>query len=230
MARAFGKVGCMYGEQHPARVALREARETTIEQLSESFAKDELSLDEFEARVDRAYAAVDCAEVRALVSDLTLVEVAQRSVVATSPAATATETARSATSKAIQLHPSKQLYCGLAIFGNIERRGQWVLAPESQALAVFGNVELDLREAVIPDGVSELHVKAIFGNVEIIVPPTVSVESHGVGIFGNFDSLERMPVEPDGGRVLRIMGKSIFGNVEVSTLPPRATRRLLPAK
>ncbi|GEM_PF-2927616 len=41
----------MDGEQHPTRIAWRQARESTIEQLSEGFARDELSLDEFDKRV-----------------------------------------------------------------------------------------------------------------------------------------------------------------------------------
>ena len=64
----------MYGEQHPSRVMLREARETTIEQLSESFARDELSLEEFEERLDRAYAAANLEEVQSLVSDLSVAQ------------------------------------------------------------------------------------------------------------------------------------------------------------
>jgi hypothetical protein len=105
----------------------------------------------------------------------------------------------------------------LAIFGNIERRGPFALAPSSKAVAILGNVEIDLRDAVIGEGVTELEVRAVFGNVEIIVPPTLAVDAHGVGIFGNFEAVERVPRERGDSPVLRITGKAIFGNVEVST-------------
>ncbi len=242
----------MYGEQHPSRVALREARETTIDQLSESFARDELSLDEFEQRVDRAYAAANPEEVQALVSDLRVRP--QRVEAMSNAQAVAPETAIVPMLARGKLGRKIDRRLGLAIFGNVERRGRFTLAADSEALAVFGNVELDLREAIIPEGVTELHVRAIFGNVEIIVPPTISVDCHGFGIFGNFEGLQRVPAADDGTPVLRITGKAIFGNVEISTrvrgplgrvmsvaksgfkdpessaLPPLTPRRLPPGK
>jgi len=208
----------MYGDQHPSRVLLREARETTIDQLSESFARDELSLEEFELRLDRAYAASACEEIQALVSDLSAakprarieVEAPQAQSEALDPSVLAAPANRSIA------HPG-QPRAAFAIFGSVERRGRWVLAPKSEALVVFGNAELDLREAIIQAGTTELEVKAIFGNVEIIVPPTICVECHGASIFGNFEGLERMPQQPDGTPTLRISGKAIFGNVEIRT-------------
>ena len=199
----------MYGEQHPSRVALRDARETTIEQLSDSFARDELSLDEFEQRVDQAYAAASCEQVEALVSDLAPWPKKQRVETESNAAAVVPKSEIVAVPAPWQLSKKREHQAGLAIFGNVERRGHWTLTPDSSALAVFGNIELDLREAVIADGVTELQVQAIFGNVEIIVPPTISVESHGHGIFGNFEGLQRVPAEADGTPVLRVTGKAI---------------------
>lgn len=191
----------MHGEEHPARVQLREARDETIEQLSQGFARDELSLDEFEERVNRAFAATDDHEVRSLVSDLSVPLV---QVSSTKP--------KSETITVVNTQPTL-----LAVFGNIERRGPFALMPSSKAVAIFGNVEIDLRDAVIDEGVTELEVHAVFGNVEIIVPPTLAVEAHGIGIFGNFEAFERMPREPGNSPVLRVTGKAVFGNVEVST-------------
>jgi len=204
----------MYGEQHPSRVALREAREATIEQLSESFARDELSLEEFESRLDRAYASVHQDEVRLLVSDLTVAATAPRVETTVESGVTvdiAPRAARHTLSRAIEPQAA------LAIFGNVERRGRWALAPKSRALAVFGNAVLDLRTAILEHEVTEIDVKAVFGNVEIIVPPTLCVECHGASIFGNFEALERVPTEPDGSPTLRVTGKAVFGNVEIRT-------------
>ncbi len=208
----------MYGEQHPSRVMLREARETTIEQLSESFARDELSLEEFEERLERAYAAANREEVQALVSDLTVAQPKPRIVEPIESAAAPNAAALVPIADNHRLNRAYERHAALAIFGNVERHGRFTLAPHCKALAVFGNVEIDLRDAVIPDGVTELNVQAIFGNIEIVVPPTLSIECHGLSIFGNFEGLQRVPHEPDGSPTLRITGKAIFGNVEVSTL------------
>jgi hypothetical protein len=205
----------MYGDQHPARVELREARETTIEQLSDSFARDELSLEEFESRVDRAYAATQKEEVRSLVSDLSVARAAPVRVEARAEPSGATEAAARPASNALSRVAEPQV--ALAVFGNVERHGRWAVAQKSRALAVFGNAVLDLRAAILEEGITELEVKAIFGNVEIIVPPTLCVECHGASIFGNFEALERVPTEPDGSPTLRVTGKAVFGNVEIRT-------------
>ena len=206
----------MYGDQHPTRVLLREAREATIEQLSESFARDELSLEEFESRLDRAYAANERDEFQYLVSDLRVAEVRVRAPeVQRAPAGPMENASLSTADRSLARAP--QTRAALAIFGNVERRGRWVVAPRSETLVVFGNAELDLRDAIVQQGITEISVKAIFGNVEIIVPPTLGVECHGASIFGNFETLERMPQVPDGTPTLRISGKAVFGNVEIRT-------------
>jgi hypothetical protein len=38
----------MEGQRHPARLAVTEAREQVLEQLSDAFAQDQLGLEEFE--------------------------------------------------------------------------------------------------------------------------------------------------------------------------------------
>ncbi len=213
----------MHGDEHPARVALRQARETTIEQLSDSFARDELSLEEFELRIDRAYAAADSSEVQSLVSDLSVAPVRPRieAVVESAPTPLG---AIVPAAMGQQLRRRGKPLAAVAIFGSIERRGRWALAPDSEALAVFGNIEIDLRSVALPAGVTELFVKAIFGNIEIIVPPALAVECHGVSMFGSFESLERVPIDPESGTILHVTGKAIFGNVEISTLPVNAQR------
>jgi predicted membrane protein len=97
--------------------------------------------------------------------------------------------------------------------------------------AVFGNVELDFRNAVLPAAPVELDVSAAFGNIEITVPPHLAVESSGNAVLGNFDHVERAaPDLAPEAPVLRISGTSVFGNVEITMrigdddhrrLPPR---------
>ncbi len=60
----------MRGDEHPKRALLRSGRAQTIERLSNAFARDELGLDEFEERLNRAYAAEEVPALDALVQDL----------------------------------------------------------------------------------------------------------------------------------------------------------------
>jgi hypothetical protein len=194
------------GEEHPRRAAVRRAREQTLAQLSECFARDELSLDDFERRVDAAYASSVESELAALVADL-------------SAPATALAAARGAAIVPAAGAPALRAGLARAVFGNVERRVAGAVPSGARVSSVFGNVEIDLRELELPPGVTELHVLAVFGNVELTVPPTIAVECHGSPVFGSFASVARVaPGEP----VLRIIGSAVFGNVEIKTLPSRA--------
>ncbi len=203
----------MQGDRHPARLAVTLAREHILEQLSDAFAKDQLSLDEFEARVDSAYQASTEVGLQTLVRDLALPDAAGRTeLTTTSRQGTATTNALAVTgARAPRI---------LAVLGNVERRGRFAVPDGYRATSVLGNIELDLRDAVLPDGVTQINVRAVLGNIEIIVPPQLPVECEGTGILASFAELNRVPAEGGGaGPVLRIVGTAVLGNVEIRTLP-----------
>ena len=202
----------MEGDRHPARLAVTGAREQVLEQLSDAFAKDELGLDEFEARVDGAYQATTELGLRALVKDLS-----------TSQGAPSTELARATTGQGSQTAlavTGARAPRGLAVLGNVERRGRFQVPNGYRVTSVLGNIELDLRDVAFPDGVTQIHVRAVLGNIEIIVPPQLPVECEGSGILASFAELNRVPAEGGAtGPLLRIVGSAVLGNVEIHTLP-----------
>jgi hypothetical protein len=215
----------MKGDRHPARLAVTEAREQVLEQLSDAFAKDELGLEEFEARVDSAYQASTELGLQALVKDLTFQPVAPTELVARSAEPTSALALTGARAPRV-----------LAVLGNVERRGRFQVPNGYRATSVLGNIELDLRDATLGAGVTEIHVRAVLGNIEIIVPPDLPVECEGTGILASFAALNRMPAEGGGdGPVLRIVGSAVLGNVEIRTRPrgvllPGERARALPPK
>jgi hypothetical protein len=204
----------MEGDQHPKRAALRATREKTIDQLTTAFTRDELSLHEFEARLDRAYAVASESELPALVSDL-------------SPEVTALSVAVVASSTALAA-PAPPMQRAVAILGSVERRGHWSLTRSSGAKAVLGSVVIDLRDVSLPPGVTTIEVSAVLGSIEIIVPPQLAVESDGSSILGSFEGMQRVPrvADPDLP-VLRVTGRAILGSVEVYTRPEES--RMPPA-
>lgn len=199
-----------YGDAHPERVALHSAREETIERLSDAFARDVLTLEAFEQRVDRAFACRASAEFEALVADLGP-RPAERALVRVAPELALTTEPIGSTERAQSV--------ALSVLGNVERRGSFSLPRLGRAVSVLGNLELDLREVAFPLGVTELRVSAVFGNVEIVVPPHVAVETDGSGILGSFASVSRHPLDAVREPVLRIRGNAVFGNVEIRTMP-----------
>jgi hypothetical protein len=211
----------MRGDEHPKRALLRSGRAQTIERLSNAFARDELGLDEFEERLNRAYAAEEVPALEALVHDLSPESVVLQAELVAPSGALAPAPASAARPRAV------------AILGSVERRGQWAVSGSSGALAVLGSVVIDLRDVVLPPGVTTIQVSAVLGSVEIIVPPNLAVESDGSSILGSFEGIQRLPHDPDPeSPVLRVQGRAVLGSIEVHTRPPesRMARAALPAR
>ena len=108
-----------------------------------------------------------------------------------------------------------------------ERKGRWALPRHFRALAVLGNVELDLREAEIGYGLSVIEAVAVMGNVEVTIPPQVTVECDGDSLLGTFTLKysSASPTQASPDRVIRITGTAYVGAVSVTVKGP--TKRML---
>lgn len=111
----------------------------------------------------------------------------------------------------------------VSFLSNSEREGKWVLPRHLRALSVMGNIELDLREAVIGLGVSVIEAVAVLGNIEITVPPDLAVEVDGDTLLGSFALKYQGRVNPSpttGDRKVRITGTAYAANVEIHVKGP----------
>jgi hypothetical protein len=200
-------------------VSLRDARERAIARLSDAFAHDEIGVDEFERRLTLAHRAEDLVAVDDTVRDLTASGSPTEAIV---PAAR-----RAMTSSLERQHrgeggPDRERV--IALFGGVERHGAWTLPRHLRASAIMGGLVLDLREAALLPGVSDIHVNAIMGGAQIIVPPNLAVEVSGTAIMGGFAHLDRAPVQRDPDQpVLRVHGIALMGGVAVETRLPGET-------
>jgi Domain of unknown function (DUF5668) len=103
----------------------------------------------------------------------------------------------------------------VAVFGGCERRVSGHFQG-GKATAVFGGIELDLRDSEL-DGDAVLEINCIFGGVEIRVPESWQVHSRSLPVFGGYDDKTRQPrVEPGAKpKTLFITGMIVFGGVEI---------------
>ena len=184
----------------PSLQALEAERERVITILSRQFADDRLSVDELETRLEMAYRATSVAEIRALVSDLPSAEGA--------PTATAVRPAPS---------PSELSHTRMvSLLGNRVRRGMWIPPQTLDLLAVMSDTHIDLREAQLSAGVTEIHVKATMAAVRITVPPHVHVVTETSSILASVsDRTDRGPAPPRGAPVIRITGWAFMSDVTV---------------
>lgn len=173
-------------------------RERVVLQLGEHFARDHLSLEEYERRVTDAYRAADHAALVALTRDLP-------ALAAQAPVAVAPVVAPARARKRI-----------VAFMAGVVRRGVWVVPAQVTAVAVMGGVELDLSEATWTADAIDVYAAAVMGGIVVAVPPGVRVEADGLAILGGFeDQLEQAGSRDPDAPVLRLRGFAFMGGVEV---------------
>jgi hypothetical protein len=118
----------------------------------------------------------------------------------------------------------------VSFLSSTEREGYWELPRNFRALAVLGNIELDLRKAQIGFGVSIIEAVAVFGNIEVTVPPHIAVECDGDSLLGSFTLKYEDRGDPsaaDRERIVRVIGTAYVGAVTISVKPERIVRRKL---
>jgi len=118
--------------------------------------------------------------------------------------------------------PSGEVDRMVGIFGGAERKGKWRIRRQTEAYALFGGIDLDLREAVFESQVVEIRGFWCFGGMEIKVPAGIEVRDQTSGIFGGTEIKDLGEPQP-GAPVLVLKGVSLFGGVSVRG--PKQSRR-----
>ena len=116
----------------------------------------------------------------------------------------------------------------LAIFSSTSESSFAPDWSEEAAIAVFGNLTLDLTLHP-PLGDANLTVAAVFGGAKVIVPPGARVVTKGIALFGG----SKVKVEQGLGPDLTINFLALFGEVKIvegkaRTLPERTGERTFP--
>ena len=189
-------------------------REHVAEQLRVAAGDGRLDFDELDERLGAAYRAKTYGELEPLVADL--------------PDARRPPVRREVAPQGGQ-HPTMPVggrsFSGpaIAIFGAATRKGSWVVPRRFQAFAVFGGVEIDLRDATLEDREVTIIANAIFGGVDITVPEGVAVMTSGAGIMGGYEGPNDDGGAPEGP-VIHIKGIAVFGGVDVRRKGPTSSK------
>jgi len=187
--------------QAVTRLIGAEEREASVKLLTAAFANDAIAVDEFERRVAEVYRVLDAKALQAITQDLP----------AAPQGAAVPATTNQSTSVA---HRPAQKF--KSVLSSIDRRIDGPMPERLELRSFIGSMELDLRRADFPQGVTEIDVRVVFGNVEIELPEHVRVEDDGRALLGSF-SVRGRSRSRDGETmpVVRITGRSVFANVEV---------------
>ena len=193
----------------PPRFAPRDLRasdtdrERVVAMLGDALADGRLSHEEYSERMPLALAARTLGELAALTTDLASPEHQPLRVDGGQPVT--------------------------ALFTGAQRRGRWVVPASLTCVSAFGDVVLDLSEAILQERHVVLNVYAVFGRLRLIVPAGVEVVMNGTSILGRQRgaTARRVPTSSD---IPVIEVRGYFAASEVVARTPPRPRRWLPGR
>jgi hypothetical protein len=183
--------------ESPGAGALRASdaeRDAAAEKLADAVASGRLTMTEHNSRLDAVFAAGTSDQLAAVVADLP-----------SRPAA------KSGLYQAIDPHKC------VVIGGRITRAGRFRIGRFCKAVAIFGQIDLDLRSVVLSHDMHQVTVvvRSFFGTVRIIAPAGWRLEEQ-VFVLGSKRAIDR----PDNGStvppILRVNGYLIGGSFELA--------------
>lgn len=174
-------------------------KSAAIDRLTERFARDELSMEEYErlaADINRASSLREFAIVEEIAAGRQ------------GPAAPLRDG---------NLFISEELVqsCSAVLSERIHR-GNWLRKPNVAAATVLASQIFDFTETALPPGRTTLELLTVLGSVEIFVPAELCVVLDAVPLLGSA-TLDRGigAVEEAGAPVLVVTGNAILGSIEV---------------
>jgi Domain of unknown function (DUF1707)/Cell wall-active antibiotics response 4TMS YvqF len=189
----------------PAVRASDSDRNAVAERLRDAFADGRLDEEEFDVRMQRALTARTRQDLDILLQDLGRTA-ASGAPIPAPPAAPA--------------GAAEPFRRNTAILSTVSRKGRWMVPQELSAVAVLGDVKLDLRAAALSSPVTTIRVQAILGDVTLVVPPGVRVEVNGSPVMGEIrDRVDDAHLGP-GAPLVRVDAFVLLGQFTARTKAP----------
>ena len=168
--------------------------------LAEAAGDGRLTLGEHSERAERACSARTLGELAVLTSDLA-----------------------AASAQPIRLDTRRPV---AGIFGRERRDGRWVVPDRLAVTAIFGEVVLDLREALLQSRRVTVLATVMGGTVVLIVPDGIAVEVTGTAVLsrksGQASQKSADPPASPGTPVIEVRALALGGRVKV--VRPRRSR------
>jgi Domain of unknown function (DUF1707)/Cell wall-active antibiotics response 4TMS YvqF len=170
-------------------------REAVVERLRVATVEGRLTLSELTERTEAAYTATTRGELVSITADLP--------AVSGSPPAPTLPTGQADREWVV------------AVMGDSKRQGRWRVERPLAALAVMGDVVIDLRGAEVPRGDVDITATAVMGDVKIYVPDGVDVQLSGIAVMGDKRlEVREAPVGQTAPKVV-VKATAIMGDVKV---------------
>lgn len=219
---------------------LESARREAVRLLCRAQADDRLSVEAFQSRLEQVEHAPNRATLAAILADLEEVglpspTVTRYPVAPADPTGLVSAEHHGVTS-ADPVSPAEYLRIS-SVFASSKRAGAWTVPLEIEGMVLFGELVLDLRDAVFGADVVDIVVNVKVGSFELIVPAGTQVENEIEETLSSSSHSTRSArgARPNG-LLVRLRGKAWLASVDVKekfpTKPGRASsilRKLLGA-
>jgi len=190
-----------------------EDRHQVAEVLRLAAGEGRIDLDELDERLGATYAAKTYGDLVPITLDLPVAGSGPAAVPLSRPAGPSTPAAGPGTS--------------FSMMSECKRQGVWEVPERHVAVAVMGEITLDLREARFAGREVVIDACAVMASIYIVVNSSTRVVVDGVGIMGEFHerrSKVAAELTPDSP-VVRVRGLSLMAGVSVQRKempgPPR---------
>ena len=171
-------------------------RDRVLALLAEAMSDGRLTLDEHAERVQRACTARTLGELADLTTDLVV-----------------------ASAQPVRLDGGRVIS---GIFGPAKRDGRWVVPEVLTVNAMFGEVEVDVTQAILQARHVQLHATVIGGRLRLVVPDGVSVVVNTPMVLGRRRGSTPLPAGAETP-VIEVKGLVLGGEIIVRT-PPKPRR------
>ena len=171
-------------------------RDRVLALLAEAMSDGRLTPDEHAERVQRACTARTLGELADLTTDLVV-----------------------ASAQPVRLDGGRVIS---GIFGPAKRDGRWVVPETLTVNAMFGEVEVDVTQAILQSRHVQLHATVIGGRLRLVVPDGVSVVVTAPLVLGRRRGGTPPPADAETP-VIEVKGLVLGGEIIVRT-PPKTRR------
>jgi hypothetical protein len=209
-----------YGDEPLSPVALEARRELALDRLTDAFASDLVTMEDYEARVSEIQNADRPGAIDAAVADLPQVRPQggsrDRGAARRGNGRDAGRESRSLSYRnAIdpRLRGEESVAC---ILGNRNLQGDFLSGDKIGSFTVLGNTSIDLRDTALPPGALRIDAFCVMGNLKVIVPHGLPVKMNSLPILG--DSHVARDVERHVERGMPhvvVNGFAVMGNLVV---------------
>lgn len=180
-------------------------REEVIDQLIVNYGHEELSLEAFERRLDRALSTNDATELDELVADLEL---------------TVDEVYEDQKREELDFEldydygAERDVEYSINIFGGSDRSGPWTVPREIRMINLFGGGDIDFSEAKFVHPTVRIKMLTLFGGSTIYVREDINTISKIISIFGGTDN-SAPSSRSSRAPVVIVEGLVMFGGTDI---------------